>query len=88
MPILMRHLKSLNSVIRKTERRAKKLYPSIKWFVGLPSLDIEENFGEGFILRGVKGKDLSEFFILKEDPRIENWIHMIAISLDKQVREE
>lgn len=88
MPILMRRSGSLNKQIQKVGRRAQKLYPDIRWSIQLPSPEILEAYGEGFVMMARRGNRMSEYFILKEDPRIDNWIHMIAIELDPQVTEE
>ena len=88
MPILMRRSGSLNKQIQKVGRRAKKLYPDIRWSIQLPSPEILEAYGEGFVMMARMGNRMSEYFILKEDPRIDNWIHMMAIELDPQIQED
>lgn len=88
MPILMRRSGSLNKKIQKVGRRAQKLYPNIKWSIQLPSPEILETYGDGFIIMARRGDRMSEYFIMKDDPRIDNWIHMMAIELDPQVQED
>ena len=88
MPILMRRSGSLNKQIQKVGRRAQKLYPDIRWSIQLPSPEILEAYGEGFVMMARSGDRMSEYFILKEDPRIDNWIHMMAIQLDPQIQED
>ena len=88
MPILMRRSGSLNKQIQKVGRRAQKLYPDIRWSIQLPSPEILEAYGEGFVMMARSGDRMSEYFILKEDPRIDNWIHMMAIELDPQIQED
>lgn len=88
MQILTKLSGSLNRKIQKVGRRAAKLYPDIKWSVQLPSPEILDTYGDGFIIMARKGERFSEYFILKEDPRIDNWIHMMAIELDPQVQED
>lgn len=87
MPILMRRLGSLNKHIQKVGKKAQKMYPYIKWSIQEPSPEISEVYGEGFIITGRREDKMSTYFVLREDPRIENWIHMIAIELDPQVQE-
>ena len=88
MPISMRRSGSLNKQIQKVGRRAQKLYPDIRWSIQLPSPEILEAYGEGFVMMARRGNRMSEYFILKEDPRIDNWIHMMAIELDPQIQED
>ena len=84
----MRRSGSLNKQIQKVGRRAQKLYPDIKWSIQLPSPEILEVYGEGFVMMARKDERMATYFILKEDPRIDNWIHMMAIELDPQVQED
>ena len=84
----MRRSGSLNKQIQKVGRRAQKLYPYIRWSIQLPSPEILEAYGEGFVMMARMGNRMSEYFILKEDPRIDNWIHMMAIELDPQIQED
>ena len=88
MPILTRLSGNLNRKIQKVGRRAAKLYPDIEWSIQLPSPEILEVYGDGFIIMAQKNGKFSEYFVLKDDPRIDNWIHMMAIELDPQVQED
>ena len=88
MPILMRRSGNLNRKIQKVGRKAQKMYPDIKWSIQMPSPEILEAYGEGFVMMARRGNRMSEYFILKEDPRIDNWIHMMAIELDPQIQED
>lgn len=62
----------MNKQIQKVGRRAQKLYPDIRWSIQLPSPEILEAYGEGFVMMARRGNRMSEYFILKEDPRINN----------------
>lgn len=63
-------------------KRAMKLYPDIEWVLSKPEEQIEKDYGKGFILTGIKGNGEATYFILFEDPRVDNWIHMIATQLE------
>lgn len=63
-------------------KRALKLYPDIEWVVQKPEEQIEKDYGKGFILTGIKDNADATYFILFEDPRVDNWIHMIANQLE------
>ena len=84
----MRRSGNLNRKIQKVGRKAQKMYPDIKWSIQMPSPEILDNYGDGFVMMARRGNRMSEYFILKEDPRIDNWIHMMAIELDPQIQED
>lgn len=91
MPILTKLSgNSTSKKINKIGKRAAKMYPYLQWSIQLPSPEIEETYGKGFIImaRDPQLDKVAEYFVLFEDPRIDNWIHMIAIELDPQVTEE
>jgi len=89
MPTLMKPFgNSTSKKINKIGKKAQSMYPHIQWSIQLPSPEIEEVYGKGFIIAGKYEDKFNEFFVLFEDPRIDNWIHMIAISLDPQVTED
>ena len=64
------------------------MYPHINWSVSEPSPEITETYGDGFIIAGRVGDKMQTYFVLRDDPRINNWIHMIAIQLDPQIEEQ
>lgn len=78
----------MNKKIKKVGKRAMKLYPDIKWSLQLPAPEILETYGEGFVMMARKEDKMVTYFILNDDPRIDNWIHMMAIELDPQVQED
>ena len=64
---------------------AKNMYPEVKWVLSLPSQDILDEYGDGYLLRGSLGDCDIEYFILIEDPRIKNWIQMIVVQLKDEL---
>lgn len=63
------------------------MYPEIFWRVQEADKGTTDVYGEGFILTGISGGKAVEYFILADDPRMDNWIHTVAIQLDEQVQE-
>lgn len=71
-----------SSKLKDIGKRASKLYPDIEWVITKPEEQIEKDYGKGFILTGLKDNFDATYFILFEDPRLDNWIHMIASQLE------
>jgi len=57
---------------------AYELHPDIDWLIQQPDPQLEKDYGKGFIVTGLHEEKKAVYFILEEDPRKENWIHMIA----------
>lgn len=70
-----------NSTFKKIGERAVELHPDIEWVIQKPTPEIEDDYGKGFVLSGRLGDKGATYFILNEDPRKDNWIHMIASQL-------
>lgn len=72
-----------NKRAKKIYKKATKMYPKLDWSVSDPAEEIERIYGKGFILKVKKRNDIkiAEYFILNEDPRLEQWIHLIVIKL-------
>lgn len=89
MRILMRLYVSLMSSrdIKRIGKKAMKLYPDIKWILQEPDLGIEETYGQGYMITGELNEHRVTFFVLAEDPRTENWIHMIANMLEEKTKD-
>lgn len=83
MPISMKRYAN-STRPHKLARKASKMYPDVNWVVELPSIEIEETYGKGVVISGHKGNSSSTYFILDEDPRINNWIHMMASQLEEE----
>lgn len=84
MPTSTKHLENSTSKLEKIGKRATELYPEIKWVLQVPLPGITDDYGDGFILIGQYEDSMATYFILHEDPRKDNWIHMIA----SQVKED
>lgn len=76
---------NLTSTLKKFGNRAKKLYPGIAWVLHYGPDDITQVYGDGFMVQAQVGIHTVEYFILAEDPRMDNWIHMMASQLREEV---
>lgn len=76
---------SMRTKINKFGRRAMKLHPDVKWFVTEAEKGITDIYGDGFVVKAQRNGLTSEYFILADDPRVDNWIHLMAIETDRQV---
>lgn len=76
-----KHYENLNSIVA----HAKELHPDLDWGIGYPAPDITETYGKGVIIIGRKGAIEQSYFILEDDPRLDNWIHMIAIQVEDKI---
>lgn len=80
MPTLTKHSGN-SSKYQKVLNRAVKLHPNFEWVVTIPDIEILKNYGDGFLIIGRKGLREAVYFVLFEDPRVDNWINMIASQL-------
>lgn len=62
-------------------KRAIYLYPDIQWAVDIPTPEEKKIWGKGVILRGKRGAELKEYYIVSKTPSYDTWIKLIASQL-------
>lgn len=65
-------------------KRAIYLYPDIQWAVDIPAPEEIKLWGKGVILRGKKGTELKEYYIVSKVPTYDTWIKLIAAQLTNE----
>ena len=66
--------------------KIRRTFPDTKWSIYEASKEINDIYGNGFLLSGRRGIFEKEFFILMDDPRRVEWAAMINGELESEVK--